>query len=223
MSKRRYWTRAEEALLASLYPDTPMLELVEAFGRSDRTIYSKAHALGLSRSKEYLDGPHAGRLKSGDKRGSSTRFKKGQTPWNTGLTGWQPGGRSAETRFKKGDMPHTWNPIGSERITKDGYLERKMTDTGITRNDYVAVHRLVWEAHNGPIPRGHVVVFRDKLPRHTHITIDRLELISRRANMLRNSIERYGPEYRSAALTLSWFKRKLNNLEQDNENAQRSA
>lgn len=176
---RKYWSRSEERQLMTLYPDTPMPQMIAVFDRTDRQIYAKANAMGLRRSHEYLTGPNSGRLSGKDTRGKSSRFKPGHKSWNTGLKGWQAGGDSVRTQFKPGRKPHTWRPIGYERVTKDGYLERKLTDTGVTRHDFVAVHRIVWERHHGPIPPGHVAVFRDSAPKHTNITVERLELISR--------------------------------------------
>ena len=71
------------------------------------------------------------------------------------------------TSFKKGTMAgaaqHNYVPIGTERVSKDGYRERKVTDDPnlVPARRWVGVHRLVWEQENGPIPDGHVIVFLD--------------------------------------------------------------
>lgn len=93
-------------------------------------------------------------------------FLPGQTPWNAGMKGWQAGGRSVETQFKPGRPAHearNYCPIGSLRTSKDGYIERKVTDdpSVVPARRWVGVHRLIWEAAHGPIPGGHVVVFLD--------------------------------------------------------------
>lgn len=100
------------------------------------------------------------------------------------------GGRSAETRFKPGNRPHTWVPIGTEQI-RDGYLWRKVTD-GHGRHDWRQVHVMLWEQHNGPVPKGLILVFRDR--NKQNIQLDNLELITRAENCRRNSIHRYPPE-----------------------------
>jgi len=95
--------------------------------------------------------------------GRTGRFEKGQESWNTG-THFTAGGRSAETRFKKGHKPQTWVPIGTEVLTKDGYIKRKVRDDaapGLSRFNWEHLHTLVWEQHNGPVPKGHAVCFHD--------------------------------------------------------------
>lgn len=184
-----------------------MPELMQRFNRLDRAIYSKAKAMGLSRSAEYLASEHACRLRRDNNPGIATRFQAGQQPWNAGVKGYKPGGRAPETQFKKGHKPHTWNPIGHERITKDGYLQRKMTDTGYTPNDYRMVHHLVWEQHHGPVPKGHAIVFKDR--DKANIEIENLELITRAELCRRNSIHRYPPELKQAIRTLAKLKRTI--------------
>lgn len=91
-----------------------------------------------------------------------------------------------------GRAQHNYVPIGSHRISKEGYLERKVTDDPalVPARRWVAVHRLVWEAANGPIPKGHVVGFlaEKRTQIEAEITLDRLELIPRAELMRRNSL-----------------------------------
>ncbi len=205
---RRFWSAEEEQRLREAYPDTPMPAMMAAFSRTDRQIYAKAAALGLKRSEAYLASPHACRLRKGDQVGRKTQFKQGHQTWNKGIS-YNAGGRSAETQFQSGHKPHTWRPIGTERVTQDGYLERKVTDTGCTRNDYQAVHRLIWIERHGDIPPGHVVVFKDTLPKHKNITVERLELISRAELARRNTIHRYPPELKAAIRLVKKLERKI--------------
>lgn len=189
----RHWSDDQTRLLIQLYPDTPMPELVARLGRDDRAIYSKARALGLRRSPEYLASEHA------------CRFRPGMASWNKGKKGWQAGGRSAETRFKPGNRPHTWVPIGAEQI-RDGYLWRKVTD-GHGRHDWRQVHVMLWEQHNGPVQKGMILVFRDR--NKQNIQLDNLELITRAENCRRNSIHRYPPELKQAIRRLKKLKRTI--------------
>lgn len=178
------WTPEQLELLRRLYPGTPTRDVAKACGHCLGSTYKHANTLGLKKSAAFLASPASGRLEHHLYRGEKTRFKKGQVPANKGLRrpGWHRG-RMRETQFKKGVRPHTWRPLGHERMC-DGYLQRKVQDTGYTPDDYRPVHRLMWEEAHGPIPPGQVVVFKDG--NRKHIALDNLELITRQELQRRN-------------------------------------
>lgn len=214
----RPWKTAELRYLEAHYAMTPTPELARSLERPIRSVYAKANALGLKKSAEFYRTHAAGRLTT--EHGKHTRFKPGQKPWNKGLKGWQSGGRSAETRFKPGRAPQdasNYQPIGSTRVHKSDYLEKKVSDDP---NVYPAkrwqpVHRLVWEAAHGPVPPGHMVVFRpgQKTLVEHEITVDRLECLTRAENMRRNSYHNYPPELRQVVQLQGALNRKINNRE----------
>ncbi len=87
--------------------------------------------------------------------GFTGQFKKGDIPANKGrkgMGGWEP------TQFKKGHAPVNHRPVGSERINVYGYTEVKVSDP----NKWRLKHQLIWEEHNGAIPKSHVVIFGDR-------------------------------------------------------------
>ncbi len=194
----RPWTADEEARLRSLYPDTPNRVIADRLGRTEPAILNRAIKLGLRKAADYCN---------------PSQLQAGNTPWNKGLKGWQAGGRSAETRFRQGNKPHTWHPIGHERITRDGYLERKTADSGITRHDYRPVHHLLWIEAHGPIPAGHAVGFRDG--DKTNIKIDNLELIHRAELMQRNSVHRLPKPVAKAVQLMGALRRQINQRTQN--------
>lgn len=190
--RKRQWARPQLYVLHRLYADTPTQQIAEALGGSPAWVYHKAAKLGLKKSAEYR-ASHWG-FRPGSTVGAAYRFKKGLRPHNTGIKGWQSGGRSRDTRFKKGQRGITWVPIGTHRVASgEGYLERKVTEHRKGGLNWTAVHRLVWIEHHGPIPAKHVVAFKEGL--HTTdlklITIDRLQLLSYQQNMARNSYHNY--------------------------------
>lgn len=111
----------------------------------------------------------AGELAAG--KGKEFRFKKGHPTWNKGLKGVNLGGQ--ETQFRKGNRPKNYMPVGSERINTDGYIDVKIADPGTWRQK----HLLIWEQENGPVPKGHVVIFADGNP--LNVVLENLLLITR--------------------------------------------
>lgn len=206
---RQPWTQQEDELLRELWKTQSLNDVAERMRRGTGSVYNRVQKLGLKRTEEYKAITGCG------------RFKPGQKTWNAGKKGWQAGGRSKATQFKRGHTSNTCRPIGAERTSKDGILYRKVADTRDKKTDWRPVHVLAWEEHNGPLPDDHIVIFLDG--NRENFDPANLEAVTRAENMRRNTIARYGEEYRSAAITLGWFKRKLTKLEQDNENAQRSA
>lgn len=206
----QHWSAEQVQQLIQLYPDTPMPELVSALQRQASAIYSKAGALGLKRSAAYLASEHACRLRRGGNVGAEHRFPQGHATWNKGRKGWSAAGTEA-TRFKPGQIngraAQLLMPIGAERVTKDGIRQRKIRNDGPPQARWQSVHEIIWEAHNGPRPKGHLVVFSDR--NRNNLSLDNLELITRAENCRRNSIQRYPPELQQALRKLAKLKRTI--------------
>lgn len=191
---RHRWTDADDALLRSRYPDERTVDLARDMGLSAARVSQHAAALGLHKSAAYLASPAACRLRHGDEVGKAHRFQKGQVPYNKGLRrpGWAPG-RMRETQFKKGHLSgralQIVQPIGAERVSKEGILQRKVNNDMPFWRRWKAVHVIVWESAHGPIPDGHIVLFRDHDRRNFDLT--NLELVSWAENMRRNTYHRY--------------------------------
>lgn len=108
---------------------------------------------------------YALRKVKGWKTGRSGRFEKGMTPANKGKPcppgkgGRHPNAR--KTQFKKGQRTgiavKLYKPIGTERLSKDGYLERKINDDMPLQSRWRAVHLVRWEEINGRLPKGHAL------------------------------------------------------------------
>lgn len=83
-------------------------------------------------------------------------------------------------RFEKGSIPATAQqvPVGTERISKDGYVEVKVSERAVNSNgSFRRKHVIVWEkAHGKPVPKGHTVVFADK--DKMNFDLDNLVLVS---------------------------------------------
>jgi len=177
-------------------------------------VYGKAAELGLRKTAEYLASPEACRLRrEGDMHpGKDFQFKPGHVPANKGLRrpGYAPG-RMREGQFKKGERrgraAEVYQPIGTERISRDGYLERKINEERPFQKRWRAVHLLEWEETHGPVPPGHAVAFKngDK----TDIRLDNLELITRAELMRRNIVHNLPPELKTVIQLSGALKRVI--------------
>lgn len=217
MSRQRFpWHADDLALLRELYPNTPTANLAGIFDRSVRSIYDKANSLGLKKSAEYMATHKPGWLDG--IRGGATRFQKGHETWNKGQH-YAAGGRSAETRFKPGHIGGSakdkQKPIGTERISKDGYLERKISNARPFQRRWRGVHLLLWEAAHGPLPAGHAVAFIDG--NKQNLALDNLQLISRRELMSRNTVHNYPKEIVDVIRLRAVINRKINRRSKQHE------
>ncbi|QIK85840.1 HNH endonuclease [Erysipelothrix sp. HDW6B] len=111
-------------------------------------------------------------IKTGERRGT---FKKGHVPFNKGTKGmFNVGGN--KTSFKKGQESTNKRPIGSERIDKDGYIMIKVSDERYSYKNWKPKHRVVWESVNGPVPKGHRIIFLDRDKQN--VSIENLMLVN---------------------------------------------
>jgi hypothetical protein len=112
------------------------------------------------------------------KNGRDCRIRPGNIPPNKGRKGYCPAG-CEKGWFKPGQRPFTTMPLGSERISVDGYVELKYSEkSGPPKNRWKGKHVLVWEKANGPVPKSHVVIFVDGNRRN--FKLRNLALISRK-------------------------------------------
>jgi hypothetical protein len=219
----RFWTPAELAVVRTRYPDEQAATIARDMGRPIGQVYQCAARLGLRKSDAFNASDRSGRVRHGKQNEAmrATQFKPGQVPANKGLRrpGWAPG-RMAATQFKKGAMSgaaqHNYVPIGTERITRDGALERKVTDDPslYPARRWNPVARIVWEAANGPVPPGHAVAFRAgrTTTNSARITLDAVELVSRAELMRRNSyLTRYPKEVADVIRLRGALNRKISN------------
>lgn len=221
IARKFAWTAAHDAELARRYESEAAAEIARDFGCTVSAIYNRAFGLGLKKTSEFARECTRQRWAQGRHEGSRSHcFKPGIVPHNKGKAWreWNPSAEAcAATQFKPGTMPYNWVPVGSYRVTSDGQLQQKVADVrepGMSRRNWNPVAVLVWEAANGPVPAGHVVRFRDGMATTDPalVTLDRVECITRRENMRRNSRHTRYPEELNQLMQLKGaLNRKINN------------
>lgn len=138
-------------------------------------------------------------------------YRKGDVPWNKGK------GMSDETRekvkktwFKKGEIPKNHRPVGSTRITVDGYTEIKIAEP----NKWALYHRHLYEVEHGEkLKKNEAIIFADG--DKTNFDIDNLLKVSR-ANLLYLNNKKLifdDPELTKTGVNVSKVVEKINNLE----------
>lgn len=223
IGKKFNWTPEADAELRARYESETAADIARDFGCTERALYMRAHALGLRKSSEWARECTRRRWAQGRHEGSRrSHFRKGQAPVNKGRPQkeWMPAAsrrRCAATQFRPGEMPYNWVPVGSYRVTTQGDVERKVADDrtpGMSRRNWRPVRVLVWEAAHGPVPRGHVVRFKDGKATTDPDAIkpEHLECITRAENMRRNSYHTHLPPDVARLVQLRGaLTRKINN------------
>lgn len=180
--KKYFLTDEQISRLVKIYPTSLTQDIADEFCVSIYCIRNLAFNMKLKKSKEWVVETARARSKHPNFGGQKTRFKKGIIPKNKGKK--QHEYMSAEaiektihTRFKDGHTPANHKPIGYERYSKDGYLERKTDEPSV----FKAVHRIVWEQHHGKIKKGFNIQFKDG--NKNNCDIDNLYIISRQEQL----------------------------------------
>lgn len=149
----------------------------------------------------------------GLRTGRTGQFEKGFVPANKGKK-MPYNANSARTQFKKGHRggraAEVYKPIGSTRLSKEGYLERKIHDGWPLQSRWRAVHLLNWEKKHGGLPAGHCLKCQDG--NKLNMKPSNWELISRGTLAARNSRFRgvkVPPELEIVAMSVTKLARQL--------------
>lgn len=201
----RKWTIEEVEILELLYPHLPSSDVAGIIGRTQDSIEQKAYTISVKKSDHYIQKQREKWMKAGER----TRLKKGHTSWNKGTKGLT-GANSGS--FKKGQRPYNHKSVGAEVITFDGYIKVKIAEP----RTWELKHRLQWEKHNGSIPEGYNVQFRNG--NRKDCRIENLYLIDKAGNMQKNTIQRYPDDIKNVLRRNAKLKRVINKMEtQENE------
>ena len=185
-----FWNSERLDKLKKLYPNHTNEEIAQILGTTYSAVNGIAFKLRLFKSKEFkfqcaskrfFHKTH--RTVGGVKNLISPR------PGQTEYMSEEQLAKTKATRFKKGHIPKNHKPVGYERITRDGYIEVKTAEPNV----FELKHRLVWIEHNGEIPPGYNIQFKDG--NRQNVSIENLYMISRSEQLKKeNSLYARYPE-----------------------------
>jgi hypothetical protein len=176
-------------IIRERYPFEPTKKIADDLGLSESSVYNRAYAMGIKKDPVYL---RSTQFPPGYLGGKATQFQKGTVPPNKGQKmSTEVYQKVARTMFKKGTVPPNTQPIGTIHQRKDTggkmYQYIKLADC-----KWQLLNRYTWEMHNGPIPKGMVVVYKDG--NYLNNDINNLLMITKKENMARNTIQRLPKE-----------------------------
>lgn len=167
---RKKLTESEKIFIRKSYRKMVYSEIGKQIGKSDSCIANFLRNEGLKLPKSEFVRRHKASL-----------FKKGSISWNKGLS--LPNVPNSG-QFTKGSKPANTKPVGTVSVRyhkrdKCDYLWIKISD-----NNWKLLNRYNWEKAYGPIPRKHVIRFKDGDT--INCNIENLELVSMKDNLIRN-------------------------------------
>ena len=135
------WTDEEKEYLALIVKGSAYKEITKKMNDKFEYNFSEEQVKGMMYRNKLTTG-------------TGGYFKKGSTPWNKGLKGYMGANK---TSFKKGTIPPNQVPIGTESITKGGYIKVKVGEP----NKWKLKQRYIYEQHYGEIPNNYNIIFAD--------------------------------------------------------------
>ena len=159
------WTDEEKEYLALIVKGSTYKEITKKMNDKFEYNFSEEQVKGMMYRNKLTTG-------------TGGYFKKGSTPWNKGLKGYMGANK---TSFKKGTIPPNQVPIGTESITKGGYIKVKVGEP----NKWKLKQRYIYEQHYGEIPDGHSIIFADG--NKMNFDIDNLIAVSKSEMLILNN------------------------------------
>lgn len=217
---RHKLTEKDLQIIRQEYPIASCRALADRIGAAPSTIYQVAARMGIKKDLEWIR-ENARQNFGSDHPARKYFIKPGTTPPNKGKRISEYMSEDAikrvrQSTFKIGHTPHNHQPVGTEIVVEDGYVKVKVAEP----KQWKWKHRMVWEAHNGNIPPGHNIQFKDG--NRQNCDINNLYMISRKVQLKeQNSMYARYPEEVVAnikalgSLTRSINKSKRNNNEQE--------
>ena len=190
------WTKEEKEYISEITPGRHYREILEMM--NDKFEYQFTYRQVTAAIKRY-------NLKTG----FNGRFEKGHVPAIKGTKGIM---KPNKTSFKKGNVNWAKKPIGSERVSVDGYTEIKVAGSKRWR----LKHRVMYEKyHNVVLNPKELVIFADgdksNITKENLLLVDNEQLLILNQNGLINEnreLTKTGLNIANIIIKLNELKRK---------------
>ena len=163
--KQHKWTDEEKEYLALIVKGSTYKEITKKMNDKFEYNFSEEQVKGMMYRNKLTTG-------------TGGYFKKGSIPWNKGTKGLT---KANKTSFKKGTIPPNQVPIGTESITKGGYIKVKVGEP----NKWKLKQRYIYEQHYGEIPNNYNIIFADG--NKMNFDIDNLIAVSKSEMLILNN------------------------------------
>jgi hypothetical protein len=167
-------TPEQEKFIIDNYLSMPVNSIARAIGRSEMLVKCRMGQLQLVVPQEIKD-----------RFIQMGRRKKGEVPLNKGKKQYEfmsaeAIDRCSKTRFKKGEVPKNTKHDGAIAI-RHGHKKRggrpyKWIRLSMGKWEQLHVH--IWKQKHGPVPAGHIIVFKDRDT--MNVQLENLRCISRK-------------------------------------------
>lgn len=205
--------------LQKRYPNEDTKELADELGLPIDRIYYIVNKYGIKKSQEYLDNWRLSGRGRMIEHGKAHRFTKGHLSWNKDKSpkdymNDESYEKIAKTQFKKGNLPPNTKHDGAislrhDKSGKSYYFIR------LSKAKWMQLHVKIYQDAYGPIPKNHIIVFKDR--NTLNVTLENLECITRKENMLRNTLHRLTPEIKQTIRVLTKLKKHIKNGKKQNQ------
>lgn len=208
-NKKRLYTQQELDTIRTMFPDHYTMDIAKLINRSYDSVALQASRMGITKSKTFREQEYKRQGERIKIYGEKYRLKPGHIPHNKGVPMTQEMYEKIKhSFFKPGNVPYNKRENGYEYTDGEGYIRVR-----IGNSKYKLKHHIIWEQHHGPIPKGHIIVFRDK---NSHnCAIENLEMITMAENMKRNQSKEYPQEIKETIKLINKLKKTIHAKEQN--------
>lgn len=205
------WSKEMDEIMIEDYPNMTIPELtpiLQVFNDliTEKSVASRAHKLGLHKSAEFKT-----------IYGRYGRSLQGES-WNKGMKGFYAPG-SEKGWFKKGGKPgntlHDGAIVTRHTHKKRGGAPYKWIR--ISEGKWEMLHVYHWKKKHGAIPKGHIIVFKDRNTLNCTEDCSNYEMITLAENMRRNTIHNLPLPIKQVKQLQGVLNRAINRKQKENE------